>query len=577
MMRRIWIVFLFFMMGCFFSEVAFAQDYSRIAPSIPESYQGIIREQDPLPLEIEPVDRDVLVGKFNSIVFVDHPDAVIDLVPVTGDHLVVNGLDMLETREFYSAISSYFNQPVTMENLKKIMRYTTEYLRKHDYPVVDVVLPDGQDITDGKVQIVVLIGKYGELEVDGNEWFYEDYYAKHFKLPTGDPISRSELLQKLEWINSNPFNRVDVMYRRGKNFGETDVVLNVKDRNPVRVYSGYDDTGNDLTREERVFAGFNLGNLFGKGHQLNYQFMSSPEFKKMRAHSANYVVPLSWQHRLTMFGSFSETDSEVDAPFELDGQSWQLGLRYGIPLKRFGDYRHALEFGYDYKSTNSSLDFGEVNVFGNDIEVSQFSVGYSADFQDRFGDSHVGSTVYWSPGRMTPHNRDEDFEQDRAGADAEYFYGECELSRLTYLPHDFVWSAAAKGQLSNGNLVGSERMGLGGYSSVRGYDEREVSGDHGFYVRNELRSPGVGFLGGLRECLRDELQFLLFFDYGMVARDEKLASEAGVMHLASIGPGLRYSLNDNFSLRLDYGWQLHDSGAGNKNSRRLHLSAVMSY
>ena len=45
------------------------------------------------------------------------------------------------------------------------------------------------------------------------------------------------------------------------------------------------------------------------------------------------------------------------------------------------------------------------------------------------------------------------------------------------------------GQLSSYLLLPSEQFGAGGASSVRGYPERTISGDEGFYANFELYTP----------------------------------------------------------------------------------------
>jgi hemolysin activation/secretion protein len=48
------------------------------------------------------------------------------------------------------------------------------------------------------------------------------------------------------------------------------------------------------------------------------------------------------------------------------------------------------------------------------------------------------------------------------------------------------WLTSAYGQWSPDRLYGSERLTLGGESSVRGFKEQYLSGDNGGYWRNEL-------------------------------------------------------------------------------------------
>ena len=51
-----------------------------------------------------------------------------------------------------------------------------------------------------------------------------------------------------------------------------------------------------------------------------------------------------------------------------------------------------------------------------------------------------------------------------------------------------VLSARLDGQWSDEPLIPGEQFGIGGARSVRGYEEREASGDSGFFVSAELIS-----------------------------------------------------------------------------------------
>src|SRR6267142_858329 len=66
----------------------------------------------------------------------------------------------------------------------------------------------------------------------------------------------------------------------------------------------------------------------------------------------------------------------------------------------------------------------------------------------------------------------------------------------TSLPRAFTWYTRAGGKYSDSKLVATEVFSLGGYDTVRGYDERVVSGDHGWLLVNELRTPRLA-LGNL--------------------------------------------------------------------------------
>ena len=109
------------------------------------------------------------------------------------------------------------------------------------------------------------------------------------------PVSlttRSTLLPwRLSCTSTNPFRDVNFIYTPGKDPGTADLELQVKDRFPIRVFAGYEDTGNDLTGDERFFTGLNATDIFGTDQQLNYQYTTDPTGKKLGTVSQKNEVP----------------------------------------------------------------------------------------------------------------------------------------------------------------------------------------------------------------------------------------------------------------------------------------------
>ncbi|QVL55217.1 MAG: hypothetical protein KFB95_07850 [Simkaniaceae bacterium] len=86
-------------------------------------------------------------------------------------------------------------------------------------------------------------------------------------------------------MNRNPFRRTDIIYSQEDVAGATNIELYTVDRFPLRVYAGIDNTGNDLTGNNRLFAGLNWGNVFGTDQCFSYQYTTSSDFKRLQAHT----------------------------------------------------------------------------------------------------------------------------------------------------------------------------------------------------------------------------------------------------------------------------------------------------
>ncbi len=496
--------------------------------------------------------------------------------------LVVKDVPLLSGPEFQALIQPYFGQPVKYKTVKRLERQIILFSRERNRPLVDVVLPE-QDPKDGVLQLVFIEGKVGKIAVDnpGKDFFKDTLILRQVRLKPGETVNSRHLLDDLDWLNRNPFRDTRVTFKQGGEIGLTDVDVQVTDRFPVRGYLGYENTGTEFTGKDRLLAGVNWGNVFGWDHQLNYQYTTDADFDLVQAHSASYVMPLPWRHTVVLLGSyvdgtaeFSESGQDIRA----NGRSYQASIRYSIPLPSFNRMRHDVSVGFDFKRSNNSFEFGVPIGADSDADVDQFELGYSAVVPDAWGQSSLGLDGYYSPGDLTEHNNDADFEalSGRPGTKAEYMYGRLTAERLTRLPLNFSWAVRFLGQLSDGNLLPSEQLGLGGYSTVRGYEERIANGDYGFVINNELRTPPWR-LGSLFPDGTDYLQGLGFFDYGTVSiSDPGPADDSPDVTLYSVGAGLRWTAGKHISFRFDYGWQLSDEDGSSRDSR-AHIGALVSF
>lgn len=561
------------------STHSLARELENIAPIEPASeQQGKLIDKDEALLNDDEKRKAILVERLNGLRFIiDQTQFVRDkAVDVQG----VEAKDIASINEqvFVDEFIEYINQPISLNLLDAINIDAIKVMADNDYPVVDVFAAEGQDITNGVVQISVVVGKRGEVFVQGAE-DKEEQFISQLKLEQDEEITRSKLEADIEWLNRNPFRRVDVLLQRGENFGYTDLLLDVQQNKPYRFYTGVDDTGTELTEKERWSAGANFGNVFGLDHLFNYRYTSSFDGHSLNAHSFGYDIPIhAWRHNVSLFGAYVESQPDATASgFQLDGRSWQLGLRYELPLPQYASLKQNLTFGLDYKRSNNDLSFGTVRVLNSFTTIAQFMAGYSASRQDKFGRTSFSFDSFISPGGVGDDNEDAAFNASRSGASSDYIYSVLNLNRITQLPYEFNWNVTLEAQLANKNLIGSEQIGIGGFNSVRGYEEYQFTGDKGLIIRNEILSPAFGFFSRFDDSLpKDQLQLLWFVDFGLVDNVDRLVGEQS-NRLSSTGVGLRYAMGNNVSLRFDYGWQLEEINANNDKGSRLHASLVIAY
>jgi len=562
---------------------------TELAPKVPKKKSRPPKLTEPAQAEApsDPADEAMIIPKLNGLIIVKTRDEIkVEGVPdISG--LKVADIPLLSEADFQSLVAPYFGQAVRIKTVKRLQREIILYCRGKNRPLVDVVLPE-QDLTkNGVLQLVFLEGTVGKLTVqnEGQVWFKDNLIRSQVRLKPGDRVNSEELRADLDWLNRNPFRQVDVRFEQGQQLGQSDVILKVDDRVPLRVYGGYEDSGTRFTGMDRLLAGFNWGNVFGVDHQLNYQYTTDTEFRFVKAHSVSYVAPLPWRHTLTLLGSYVDGKAQFfkGSPTTATGRSYQGSLRYSVPLPPIQKYQHDVSAGFDFKRSNNDLLSGGQSVVKSDSDIGQFEAGYSGLLPDKWGQTSTSLEGYYSPGGLMGNNTDRAFMGLRPGTSSRYLYARLNAERITRLPYDFSWIIRAQGQLADHKLLPSEELGLGGHATVRGFDERLVNGDNGWLISNELRTPSLR-LGNLLDTPNgaDFLQFLAFFDYGATRnRFPRSGDNPPEADLASVGGGLRFTVSQNFALRFDYGYQLADHSvsfaSGSPRTSRAHVSVLLSY
>ncbi len=496
---------------------------------------------------------------------------------LTGTRIDSSRLPWLAPEEVARVLGPALGQPFTDTLLRAIPGAVARLAQAAGRPFVSITLPP-QDLTAGVLQVLVIEGRLGRITVEGEKYFPEKSYLALMRAQPGESIDATQLDADLAAIAANPFRQATVAAKPGAVLGTTDLVLQANDRFPWRFYAGYDDTGNRTTGLERVNAGLNWGNAFGRAHLVNYQLTASPDFARSVSHAANYTIPLRGGRSLNASYTYGKIQPDMPAPFDQTGRSTNSSLRFRQPLPKWGAVTQALSLGADYKRSDNNLLFAEIPVSGNVTHVHQFAAGYEASCPDRLGSTSFNATLLASPGGLDDKNQAAAFNGSRNGAKSQYAYLNLDLNRRTQLPRKFTLQTSISAQVATTNLLGSEQFTLGGAYTVRGYDDGDTYGDWGLLVRNELYFPAVrGLSRWFKTLPADQSTPLVFLDAGVTGPTDPQPGETTASKLGSIGTGFRYSLSRYGSVRADYGWQLRDSTRGLPVTGRLHLAASFSY
>ncbi len=429
-----------------------------------------------------------------------------------------------------------------------------------------------QDVTDGVLRIVVRAARLeGELAVDGARWFSERSYRDTLKIGPGDEVDAVTLQRGVDRLNRSGFRRVALAAEPGSVGGTTRLTLRTQEQRPWVFTAGYNNTGTAVTDEDRLTAGVTWGNAFGRGDVLGYTFTADPALEHSLTHSVNYATELRGGHSLVFFGAYSSVESILPEPLTQKGTSWQLGTRYGIPLRQTASgWERRVELALDFKYSDNNLEFAAIPITDNVTHVAQAGVSFALSRRRAEDNASVSATLYGSPGGLTSKNQDAAFAVSRPGASASYLYARFEGGYSRALPQGFSLALRGSVQISNGPLLGVEQLAGSGSVAVRGYRESVAFGDEGLLGSIELHAPAwtLAKAQGKADCF-------VFLDAG---RLHNLGPQGDYTSLAGAGPGLNLAWGKYFSARAAYGWQLKEiPGLTDQGAGFGHLAATVTF
>jgi hemolysin activation/secretion protein len=125
------------------------------------------------------------------------------------------------------------------------------------------------------------------------------------------------------------------------------------------------------------------------------------------------------------------------------------------------------------------------------------------------------------------------------GPQAEFTKATLDLSyekQFDVSSNDFSWTSAFKGQYSDDQLLSSQQMLIGGVGSIRGFVINSLSGDSGYYWRNELGVNNKVSLGGTRFTTKAYIGY----DMGSVSSNGAGASNGSQMSGVVMGVNAKF-------------------------------------
>jgi hemolysin activation/secretion protein len=416
----------------------------------------------------------------------------------------IEGATLLPVAELQNEIKYAIGKELSLPQLRTVAEQLVAYHAQKGY-LVQAILPP-QDIDDGVVQIKIVEGKRGNVQINNNGKRINSDKVKGFidyRLAQGDAMSLSALGSAINILNEQPGADVKAALKPGAGEGETDLLVSASDKPLATFNLGLSNKGSRGTGEAQAIASASLNNPLGL-FDLATVLISETEGSTFGLGDYSLAVGNSGL-RAGVSVSHLNYDVTQDSLRALDahGTATSFGVRADYPFYLQNDKSLKVAANLDTKHTRDATIAGETS----DRRINTATLGLLGTCLDNFGGG--GETGY-GVALVYGHSNEDNaaaLAADRASRDSIGSFGALKynLDRQQKITDDWIFAAKLHGQFAFDNIESVERFSLGGADGIRAYPTGEAGADEGWLLSLNL----------VRK-FTEQLQGTLFVDAGGV-------------------------------------------------------------
>lgn len=487
----------------------------------------------------------------------------------------ITGNTVFPTYVLMRLVDFKIGQEVTINDLIMSANDITDYYQAKGYISTIAYLPP-QKVKNGSVEIKILEGKYGNVEINPGKWERASYLNKHYlkdnNIEPGKILNVKDVRNALTEMNTEEYMKGAVSFADNEESEEfSDVTLDVKDRFPLNLDLRYDNQGRELIGTQRGVLYAGLHDVTGHGDTLMGTVALS---SRSLGVGGMYSLPIAANDtRLNIGYSYSKVRLGKSLKYlNLKGESHDVFVGVSRRLAQGEDFRLYGDITLDMRNTEmTSGAFPELNSAYRTRVLRATLTDVKDDYYGRW--LFNGGIAGGIPIDASDYNKARDMSSNN------FVKLNASAARLQVLPLNHLAILQVNGQYANRHLYASEAMQFGGIASVRGYDEGFRIGDYGVTASFEYRMPIPGLKALLPEkyaFISDSIQLAGFYDFGWFG-DRFIDGSAD--YLMSAGPGIVVKLTKYISANMYWGFPIGKRLPDYANSRdrdtcRFHFTVT---
>lgn len=455
---------------------------------------------------------------------------------------------------------------ITIGQIESVANTITRFYRERGFVLAKAYIPK-QQVRDGVVNLTLLLGMLGEVDIHGNEMYDAEDLQAVFKDMMGMPVTSAVVEENLFLINNFPGITVDGYFEPGYQVGDTRLNINVKSERRYNANVRVDNHGTKESGLYRLYADAQVNNMLGMADMLHASYLRAEQPANTNYYRLNYELNLFHPRvRLgleTSKNQFVVDQSAIAANIDLKGDVFvnAANLKYLHRRSRTNNQTYELR----YEEVESDLQIGDIPDTTNalDEKLGNFSLGYNFDFlQEEKRRLHQGRL------KLTSGSFDygADSEQDETYELLNADYSLLAFWKVPIFDADTRLIYRTNLQYSGKNLSTIMRFSLAGPTRARAYSPSTFTADDALYLGVDwLFNSPAWFDFNVTEGInfKNITKPFVFVDYSYGLQHTLQADEEdGTAQLVSAGFGLQFSHGNAFSGNLMAAFPINESFKG---------------
>lgn len=454
---------------------------------------------------------------------------------------------------------------ITLGQIETVANTITQFYRERGFVLAKAYIPK-QQVRDGVVNLTLLLGMLGEVQVSGNKLYNAKTVASVFDGMLGQPVTSTAIEEQLFLINDYPGIFVDGHFEPGYQVGDTRLNVTVKEESRYNGNVRLDNHGTDDTGLYRLYADFQWNNPLGLADKLQVSGLSA-----FQPSNTNY-----WQlqYQFKLFGprtrlslDSSENQFVIDQSLGLD---LQLNGIVNVNSATF-TYVHQRNrkrnssFDLRYETVDSDLQLGDIPDFSNELDdrLKNISLAYRFDnLQEEKKRFHQGQLKFISGS----FESGADLGQDDRYKIYSINYSLLSFWKIPFFEADTRLVYRAEMQYAGINLSGILRFSLSGPTRARAYNSGIFTADDAAFLGIDwiFNSPGFFNVNLTKSInLKEFAKPFLFIDYAYGKQQPLAGGDIyAKAKLLDAGFGFKLSQGKSFSGNLLLAFALEENFTG---------------